>query len=80
MLFEEPSTVAWFDHYAFRFPAKPGDRVCPVSYPRFQRWLQKAADALGFGAVHWTSHGLRRGGATGLLARGAPLADSILFG
>eukprot|EP00959_Pyramimonas_sp_CCMP1952_P440387 9220337-Pyramimonas_sp.AAC.1 len=63
-----------------RFPARAGQRVCPVSCPRLQRWLQKAANALGFGTVHWTSHGLRRGGATELLSRGVPLADIMLFG
>jgi len=80
VLFEEPSTVAWLEHYILRYPVEPGDKICPVSYPRLQRWLQKAADALGFGAVHWTSHGLRRGGATELLSRGVPLSDIMLFG
>ena len=50
------------------------DRVCPVSYTTMARWLQKACDSLGFGSVHWTSHGLRRGGASELLRQGVPLS------
>eukprot|EP00959_Pyramimonas_sp_CCMP1952_P174663 3650271-Pyramimonas_sp.AAC.1 len=63
-----------------RYPAKAGQKARPISHPRLQRWLQKAAGALGPGAVHWTPRGLRRGGAAELLARGIPLADILLFG
>jgi integrase len=76
----EPSTIKWIDAYVSHCGSLLSARFCPVSYTTLQRWLQRSADSLGFGAVHWTSHGLRRGGASELLRRGVPLSDIMLFG
>ena len=44
-----------------------------------QLWLQRAMALLGL-AGPWTTHGLRRGCASELLARGMDLRDVMLFG
>ncbi len=75
------SVVVWPDHYvAQRAASGRHGRLCPISYGRLQRWIQLASDSLGFGSVHWTSHSLRRGGATALLQENVPLADIMLYG
>jgi len=51
-----------------------------TSYSVLVRWIRKAASALGFGHLHWTSHGFRRGGATELLRAGWPMQDIMQFG
>lgn len=75
-----PRVLAWLREYRRRHGGAKDDLLCPVSYARFARQLQVAATALGFGAVRWTSHGLRRGAATQLLREGVPLKDVMLAG
>ena len=72
--------LKWMQRYMVARQCSLEDRVCPVSYTSLSRWLQKACDALGFGSVHWTSHGLRRGGASELLRQGVPLPTICLTG
>ena len=79
VILAEAGIFAWLSAYA-QYPHKLDDRVCNCSYSRFQSWLRRAAGALGFGDVHWTSHGLRRGGATALLSAGHPLPNIMLYG
>jgi integrase len=79
------SVVLWLDLYSDSTQPgtagrRDGERVAHVSYAKLQYWLRKAAAALGFGSMHWTSHGLRRGGATELLRQGCSLANIMLFG
>ena len=78
---DHPTVVCWLRGYRAhvgRFALSC--RVCPSSYHAFTRWFYRAAAALGFGATTWTSHGLRRGGATELLRRGYPLSTIMLHG
>ena len=55
------------------------DLVLDVSYSRLQRWMGKLAGLIGVPG-HFTSHGLRRGGATQLYASGTPVATIALLG
>jgi hypothetical protein len=76
----DPSVVSWFRGF-FRFSAPdPDDKVVGVSYGTFQRWLQKAAVDIGFGPVPWTTHSLRRGGASELALLGMSVVDIMEFG
>ena len=52
----------------------------PVSYARIQRSLERCSEAVGLSQCHFTSHSLRRGGATRLLIQGWKLADIAFHG
>lgn len=80
VVLRHPRVIAWLVSLCARFEAQPGDRVCDVSYARLSLRFQPAAQALGFGAISWTSHGLRRGGATQLLRERVALSDVMLAG
>ena len=81
VLLSHPATVAWMRRFMMMFACKDVDaHFTGCSYNRLARWLQKACDALGFGGVRWTSHGLRRGGATELMMQGMSLPDIMLRG
>jgi integrase len=75
VLLENPSVVKWL--LRFRKLFFEGDLtalVVPYSYTTFSRWLQKGCAAMGFAGTNWTSHGLRRGGASELLRLQVPIA------
>ena len=75
-----PSAVAWLDTFLrVHCGGKGKDAIANASYGRVSYWLRKSMAALGFGAG-WTSHGLRRGGASELLAGGWSLEDVMLQG
>lgn len=81
VVFWEPLIVSWLDGYRkIRGDVQPTDKVVPVAYHTLQKRLQQAAAAMGFAAVHWTTHSLRRGGATAMLQTGTPLSDIMLTG
>ena len=81
VLLSHPATVAWVRRFMQTFACKDVDAYFTnCSHNRLARWLQKACEALGFGGVHWTSHGLRRGGATELMLQGMSLPDIMLRG
>ena len=61
--------VAWFDSYARIHKRALDDRVAACSYTKLQSWLRRGAKALGFGDIPWSTHSLRRGGATELWHR-----------
>ena len=81
MVIEEPSLVSWLASYRkHRGRVRAAQLFSPAGYHSFNRWFNRAANDLGFGAIAWTSHGLRRGGATELLRRGFPLSAVMLCG
>lgn len=80
VVLRHPRVLAWLRLYRKRFLGSPDSLMCPVTYSRYGRQLQRAAEALGFRSIRWTSHGLRRGGATQLLREGVPLADVMMAG
>ena len=51
-----------------------------TSYNRVARSLSIAAMVLGFPKQYFTSHSLRRGGATAPLLRGVTFADIMVYG
>lgn len=55
-------------------------RLCNVSYFTVGKSLQLCANCFGFGHVRFTTHSLRRGGATALYLHGMPFADIMFFG
>ena len=55
-------------------------KACPGTCNTFTRWFRAATDYLGFGNIAWTTHGLRRGGATELLRRQVSLHDIMIVG
>ena len=79
VLISHPRVIAFLRHYLKWRQAGDEDIVVPITYGRFQRWLGKAVRLLGLPG-HWTSHGLRRGGATELLRCGISLGQIALIG
>ena len=82
MILSNATVVAWLLLYArWREQQEVAKATfVPISYNRLQRWFQKAAQALGFGSVRWTSHSLRWGGATELYRQNMPFKDLQQFG
>ena len=79
-LLQEPSVVAWLDGFLLACPGSPEDRVLDCGYTTFQRWLQRACRRLGMVDQRWTSHSLRRGGATALMREGCSWPSMMAFG
>eukprot|EP00974_Lingulodinium_polyedra_P008059 766852-Lingulodinium_polyedra.AAC.1 len=66
--------------FAERWPATPQGPFEPSTYGRMRRWLPRATGLVGLGDVAWTTHSLRRGGATALYESGWAFEDVQLFG
>ena len=80
IVLSDPSLLRWFAFYDRH--ARTADDMCryvPISYNVFTRWFRKAALQLG-SEIEWSSHSLRRGGATELQRRQVPLPDIMLAG
>jgi len=60
----------WLHHH----PGQNGDRLCPLSYTTFAKWLQRFCRTLGVQSFKFRTHSFRRGGATTMFARGQPLS------
>ena len=68
-----PRVVLFLREYVIRTASRgPGERLVQLSYGKLQHWLQRSVRELGFPG-HWTSHGLRRGGATELFRKNISL-------
>eukprot|EP00971_Amphidinium_carterae_P264543 5247831-Amphidinium_carterae.1 len=79
--FSSPGLVQWLDAYAVRCCAlSRTTKVFDLSYPTVSKWLRRATDYLGFGHIPWTTHSLRRGGATALVSQGYSFESVILYG
>jgi integrase len=75
-----PAVLTWFRFCRAKYPKRAGDKVVTCSYSTFNKWMRRATAKLGFDTLHWTSHSLRRGGATELLRLGVSLPDIMLHG
>ena len=75
-----PSVVAWVEAHVARHPMESHDRLLPVSYATYLRWLRAAAVALGAGTLGISTHSLRRSGASEISRLGMPLQDLLLYG
>ena len=80
MLLLHPSVLAWMRRFYAHHGQHGAARVVGCSYGTFLRWLRRAAEGLGWGAIQWSSHSLRRGGASELAMTGLPIADLLEFG
>ena len=80
VVLEHPRVTAWLLCFMARFPVGGEELFIDSSYSKVTRWMRKGCAALGFGAIHWTTHGLRRGGATCLLSGGTPLSGVMTAG
>ena len=79
-LVQDPAAVKFLrDFTAWRGPVDDDAGYFGISYNQLQRWLQRSVALLGLDG-HWTSHGLRRGGATELVALGTPPSTIALLG
>lgn len=79
VLLSHPNILRSIREYrASRNSHGPEAKFLPISYNKVQRWLQKALEELGFPG-RWTTHGLRRGGATELLRRQVPVPEIALM-
>ena len=76
---ENPCVVSWFRTYRDRYQHLSA-RVFPVSYHKVNYWLRKLTQQFGFHDVKFSSHSLRRGGASELVRLRVPVADICLFG
>ena len=80
VLIQECSIVAWLDGFLARHRLRSADYLVPVGYTTFARWLTKACEGLGMSHVHWTTHSLRRGGATALMRAGCSWPALLHYG
>ena len=76
----DPGVCQWIDLYLASHPAPKSRRLIGCTYNTLQRWLRKGLDDLGCGDVPWTTHSLRRGGASELARRNAPLLGIMHYG
>ena len=58
------SVIKWLRAYMLNFPCENHERAFQVSYSTVGKWLSRAANSLGFKDLAFTTHSLRRGGAT----------------
>lgn len=80
VLLSHPSVLHFLRNYGkVHSDHSPDAKYLPVSYNKVQRWLQRSLEQLGFPG-RWTTHGLRRGGATELLRRQVPVPEIALMG
>jgi integrase len=75
----------WLQQYSDRHcrGSFGSDPFIGCSYNAMQRWLRKAAaapPALSMAHVPWSTHSMRRGGATAMYIAHVPLRDIMLFG
>ena len=75
-----PSVLHWMRRFYARCSGLSSDRVVGCGYGTLLRWLRKATAALGWADVPWTTHSLRRGGASELVLGGMPINDLLEFG
>ena len=77
-----PLVVRWITLYKNRVCAgrKSDERFCSISYTTFRKWLRRASVALGFEGSFFTSHSMRRGGATEMVRSGVPVLDTMQYG
>eukprot|EP00972_Heterocapsa_arctica_P001220 177817-Heterocapsa_arctica.AAC.1 len=75
-----PTVLMWCRFCRAKYPKRADDKVVGVSYGTFNKWIRRATDKLGFNTFAWTTHSLRRGGATELLRLGVSLPDIMLHG
>ena len=75
-----PSVLHWMRRFYARCSGLSSDRVVGCGYGTLLRWLRKATAALGWADVPWTTHSLRRGGASELVLAGMPISDLLEFG
>ena len=81
VLLSHSRVVRWLLRYLAHFGDKDLDKpFAATSYYQVAAWLRRACAALGFGAIHWTVHGLRRGGATQLFIANMAFADIMIAG
>jgi len=74
------ATLAWLDAYFDRYPMAPEGKTFDISYNRLNYWLRRGSQAFGFGHLRWSSHSLRRGGATAMVLDGHPFKDVQVYG
>ena len=78
------SAVLWARLCRASIPRSRSERVVGCSYTTFNKWPRRATASLGFEGNHegvpWSTHSLRRGGATELLRLGISLPDIMLHG
>ena len=84
VVLSNPQVIAWVTRYvqwlmATDLSTSSYDKVFPISYGKLAYWIRKGMTALQIPG-HWTSHGLRRGGASELFGRQMPLPEIAAFG
>ena len=78
---ENRTYLRWFRAFQKRFPTKGRSNIwLPCSYARVSRWLERLGHFFGLDALGFTSHSLRRGGATQLLINRMSVEQIMLFG
>ena len=77
-----PLVVRWITQYKNTVCAgrKSDETFCSISYTTFRKWFRRASVALGFEGTFFTSHSMRRGGATEMARAGVPVLDTMQYG
>ena len=71
--------LKWFRAYR-KYGLQTSKYFLPRSYARASFWMQKLGMLFGLEALGFTSHSLRRGGATQLLLQRASVEEIMIFG
>ena len=81
VVIENRTFARWFKAYARAHPPRyKRQPLCPCSYARVSTWLQKLGKFFRLDELAFTTHSLRRGGATQLLINRMPLEHIMLYG
>ena len=80
IIFTNPRVVQFCICYYAKFATAKKGRLFTVSYATFLHWLRKVTVSLGFAAIDFTTHNLRRGGATALALAGKSIPEIKNYG
>ena len=75
----QPSVVNWLRAYIEAIKPAPGDRLFPVHYNTFLKWVIWLGEWLEY-PLRLTTHSFRRSGATALIQGGMDYASVMLYG
>ena len=81
VVMENKTYVRWLEAYLKRCPrGRSGQPFLPCSYARVSGWLERLGQFFALDGLGFTSHSLRRGGATQLLINRMPIEHICLCG
>lgn len=81
LVIDDAFSAGWLKEYSQRcFKGAPEDIAFPLSYRAVAHWMHKISDFLGAFGVGFTTHSLRRGGASLMLIQGTSVENICVAG